>query len=112
MLSSDRGGTPLKQDRRASTGALAELASRQPEGALEILDAHLVPGTADQTRAASMVAGHFADTAHALEQPAGGRPTPLGTLTWIRFRVSLALPPGQHAATGSRIERARACGGR
>lgn len=92
-------------------GALAELASRQPGGVLEILDAHLVPGTADQTPAAGLVAGRFAATAHELEQPAGGRPTPLGALTWMRFRVSLELPPGTKAAAGRKVERGKACGG-
>lgn len=92
-------------------GALAELASRQPGGVLEILDAHLVPGTADQTRAASLVAGHFSATAHELEQPPGGRPTPLGAVTWFRFRVSLELPPGARPAAGRKVERGKACGG-
>ncbi len=90
---------------------LGEMASRQPGGVLEILDAHLVPGTADQTRAAAMVAEHFAVTAHELEQPAGGSPTPLGQLTWIRFRVSLELPRGAKATPGRRVVPGKACGG-
>lgn len=90
---------------------LAEMASGQPGGVLVILDAHLVPGTADQTRAAAMVAGHFAGTAHELEQPASGSPTPLGQLTWMRFRVSLELPRGAKAAPGRRAGPGKACGG-
>ena len=91
--------------------ALADLASQQPGGKLQILDAHLVPGTADQARAASLLAGHFATTAHALEQPAGGHPTPLGAITWMRFRISLELPPGEKAAAGRKVQRGDACGG-
>ena len=93
------------------TAPLADLASRQPGGVLEILDAHLVPGTADQTRGAGAVAGHFAETAHELEQPEGGRSTPLGQVTWMRFRVSLELPRGAKAAAGRTVERRTACGG-
>ena len=101
---------------RGSAGdaaALAELASRQPEGTMEILDAHLVPGTADQTRAAGAVAVHFGTTAHALEQPAGnGRATPLGEVTWMRFRVELEIAPGA-ATIGGRVGARRTrCGGR
>ena len=94
----------------AKASALAELASRQPGGVLEILDAHLAPGTADQTRAAGMVASHFAATAHELEQPAGGRPTALGQVTWMRFRVSLELPQGARPAPGQTLERVKVCG--
>lgn len=90
---------------------LAELVSRQPGGVLEILDAHLIPGTGDQARAAAMVAGHFAATAHELEQPAGGRSTPLGQVTWMRFRVLLEVPRGTGAAAGRKVERGKACGG-
>ena len=87
-------------------GQLAQRASGQPEGTLEILDAHLVPGIADQTRAAGMVAGHFLSTAHALDQPAGGRPSPLGQITWLRFRIALAVPPGDAPAPGLLVEHA------
>ena len=93
------------------TAALAELVSRQPGGVLEILDAHLVPGTADQNAAAGVVAGHFATTAHTLEQPVGGRSTPLGRVTWVRFRVSMDVPRGVRAAPGTKVEVGKACGG-
>ncbi len=84
---------------------LAELVSRSPEGTLEILDAHLVPGMADQARAATMVASHFSSTAHRIEQPADGKATPLGKVTWMRFRISLELPAGFRADKGVRMER-------
>lgn len=73
---------------------LAGLVSRAPEGTLTILDANLVPGTADQAAAAAAVASHFGTTAHTLEQPAGGKATALGKLTGMRFRIAIELPAG------------------
>ena len=84
---------------------LAELVSRAPQGKLEILDAHLVPGLADQTETAAMVASHFTTTAHRIERPADGRDTALGRVTWIRFRIGLEFPSGFRAAQGIRLER-------
>jgi len=86
-------------------GRLAELVSRAPQGRLEILDAHLVPGMADQAKAAAMVASHFGSTAHRIEQPADGKVTPLGRVTWMRFRISLELPVGFRPDKGVRLER-------
>jgi len=71
---------------------LATLVSHAPEGTLTILDAHLVPGTADQVPAAATVATHFNSTAHTMESLADGRTTALGRLAWMRFRISLELP--------------------
>jgi hypothetical protein len=76
----------------AAMNRLAELVGRAPEGMIQILDAHLVPGTGDQAKMAAAVASHFNTTAHSLEQPANGQGTPLGKITWIRFRISLELP--------------------
>ena len=93
--------------------ALAELASRQPEGTWEILDAHLVPGTADQTRSAAAAVVDFATTAHELEQPVGhAAATPLGQVTWMRFRVELQLGPEAKAGAGGSVARQTRCGGR
>jgi len=66
---------------------LLQLSGQAAPAKLEILDAHLIGGTANQTQAASLVATHFLSTAHVVEQPIGG-PTPLGAITSIRFRVS------------------------
>ncbi len=93
----------------ADEEALAELVSGQPEGVLEILDASLAPGTADQTRAAGLVASHFETTAHRIEQPEGGRATGLGRIGWMRFRVKLEMRPGVGAVRGVKVER-YACG--
>ena len=83
---------------------LAELASRQPEGVFEILDANLSPGTGDQTRAAGLVASHFGTTAHRIEPAEGGRATALGRIFWIRFRVRLELRPGVRVLPGINTE--------
>ena len=80
----------------AATEALSRLVAEAPEGSFEILDAHLVPGTADQGRMAAAVASHWSTTPHTLEQPGGGGSSPLGKLTWVRFRIALQLPPGFH----------------
>jgi hypothetical protein len=76
----------------AAMNRLAELVGRAPEGTIQILDARLVPGTGDQAKMAAAVASHFSITAHSLEQPEDSHGTPLGKITWIRFRISLELP--------------------
>ena len=84
---------------------LTKLVSRAPEGTVQLLDAHLVPGTGDQGKMAAAVASHFDTTAHSLERPADGKATPLGKVTWIRFRISLELPEGFRADRGIAVER-------
>jgi hypothetical protein len=84
---------------------LAALVGRTPEGTVQLLDAHLVPGTGDQAKMASAVAAHFSMTAHSLERPADGKGTVLGAITWIRFRISLELPEGFRADRGVVVER-------
>jgi hypothetical protein len=96
-----RGGAP------SGTGAERELAaavSKAPEGSLQILDARLIPGTANQAGTAAMVATHFNASAHTMEEPAGGNGTALGKLTWVRFRIRFDLPMGFKADKGLRIE--------
>lgn len=73
---------------------LAAFVSQSPEAVLTILDAHLVPGTADQARTAATVATHFLTTPHTIENPPDGKPTTLGKLTWMRFRIAFDLPQG------------------
>jgi hypothetical protein len=90
--------------------ALATLVSHAPEGTLTILDAHLVPGAADQVPAAAAVSTQFTSTAHALERPADGGTTALGRLTWMRFRISLELPAGFKPDTRLAITR-QTCAG-
>jgi hypothetical protein len=85
---------------------LAGLVGAAPEGTLEILDARLVPGSADQSAGAAVVASHFQTTAHQVDAAAGS--TPLGRLEWMRFRLRMDLPRGSVAAPGVKTE-ARAC---
>jgi hypothetical protein len=73
---------------------LAETVSRAPAGVIQILDASLVPGTANQAKMAAAVASHFSTTAHTVEEPAEGNGSTLGRLTWIRFRIGFDLPLG------------------
>jgi hypothetical protein len=78
----------------AAEAQLAELAERAPEGTLRILDARLVPGTANQAQTAALVATHLESTAHSVEQPMKGNDMPLGRVTWLRFRIEFAVPVG------------------
>ncbi len=95
----------------AEEARLAELVTSQPEGVLEILDASLAPGTADQTRAAGLVSSHYGTAAHRIEQPAGGRATALGCIGWMQFRVKLELGRGVRVPAGV-LEERFPCGGR
>jgi hypothetical protein len=82
------GATPGSQQ------ALAALVSRTSGGTLTILDAKLVPGTADQAQTSATLAVHFTSTVHTIDAPAGGKATPLGRISWMRFRIALQLPEG------------------
>ncbi len=73
---------------------LGTLVSKAAEGTLQILDAKLIPGTANQAQMAAMVASHFSTTVHTIEEPREGGGSVLGKLSWLRFRVSLDLPRG------------------
>jgi hypothetical protein len=83
---------------------LAAAASKAPEGTLQILDARLIPGSANQAGTAATVATHFNSSAHTVEEPPEGKGTPLGKVTWVRFRVSLDLRPGFQPDKGLKIE--------
>jgi len=83
---------------------LAALAEHAPEGTLKILDARLVPGTANQAQTAAMVATHLESTAHSVEPPADGRDTPLGRVTWLRFRMEFSVPAGFRVEPGVGVE--------
>ena len=84
---------------------LAERVSQAAEGDLEILDAKLIPGMANQAQMAGAVASHFSTTAHMVEEPETGKGTPLGRITWIRFRISFDLPPGFKADHGMTLNK-------
>ena len=87
----------------ASSAKAAELASEQPEGVLQILDARIVPGLADQAQMAATVASHLAETPHTVDQ--AGSSSPLGRVEELRFRVELDLGRGMRGVKGLHEEK-------
>jgi hypothetical protein len=87
----------------AASQKTAMLTLVQPEGELEILNALIAPGMADQWRMAAAVALHFANTPHEVQQ--GAQPSPLGKIEELQFRVRLQLPTGISAGPGVQVER-------
>lgn len=90
---------------------LAQQLALTADATLTILDARLVPGTADQWRMAAAVASHFSSTAHTLVEDPGEAASPLGRLVWLHFRVQLELPSGFRASSFLRTL-PRNCGNR
>jgi len=80
----------------AASSRAAEISTEQPEGELQILNAVMVPGTANQWQMAAAVALHFENTPHEVVQ--GVQPSQLGKLEELQFRVKLELAPGVRAA--------------
>jgi hypothetical protein len=72
--------------------ALMELVRRSSAGQFRILDARLTPGVADAAPFAENWAVQSAKTPHVFESSPGGKSTPLGTLNWMRFSITLWLP--------------------
>jgi len=87
----------------SSSSKVAEIVSEQPEGVLQILDARMVPGLADQALMASAVASHLEETPHEVDQSVA--PSTLGRIEELRFRVKLDLPAGIFAAPGLVVEK-------
>ena len=83
--------------------AAAAVVAEQPEAVLQILDARMVPGLADQGRMASMVAANLSQTPHSVDQ--AEKPTALGRIEELRFRVTMTLAPGLTPASGVRSEK-------
>jgi hypothetical protein len=74
-----------------------ELLRRSSPGQFRILDARLTPGIADAPPFGENWALHSASTPHTVESAPAGKSTPLGTLNWMRFSVTLWLPSGWKA---------------
>ena len=74
---------------RAAAARLYPLIAAAPEATLQILDAEIAGGTANQTAAAATVASHFEQTAHTVRTDLP--PSPLGVLLRLRFRMT--VPP-------------------
>lgn len=87
------GKTPSPRS-QSGLMALLKLSSSAAPAKLEILDAHLVGGTNNQTAAAALVASRFLTTAHVVEAAPPG-PHPLGQIRSLQFRVSF---PEQNVA--------------
>ncbi len=69
--------------------AVARVAETALEGTIEVLDAVLIPGTADSSRSAALVATRYSSTAHTIQPGAAGA---LGEVLSLRFRASLSAP--------------------
>ena len=80
--------TLREPNRPAAGAALFPLLGQACEATLQIMDARIVGGTADQTVVAATVASHFSQTAHTLEPNAP--PSRLGKILWMKFRVRFA----------------------
>lgn len=91
----------------AAMERLAEMPQTAAAGTLTILNARLVPGTANQAPAAAMVAAHFQTTQHTLVQSPDGKGSPQGRVMWMKFRITLLLPSGFHPAAGWQVDRSR-----
>lgn len=69
-----------------------KLARDSLPGEFRILDARLTPGAAKAQPYAANWAFQSAKTPHTDEVPAGGAATPLGSLQWMQFSVTLWVP--------------------
>ena len=101
-----RIGPSAAAEMRAAELRLAALVSLAAEAELTLLDARLVQGTGDQTRAASLVALHPNSSARQVDQPTSGVATPLGRLNWVRFRIRIDLPKSFQADPTLHVVRA------
>lgn len=75
-------------------------------GKFEILDAHLVSGSADPAPFASQWAAVFDRMPHALDSGTG-KPTPQGELHSLRFKLTLWLPDSWKASAGGKTTRGK-----
>ncbi|ADV81826.1 hypothetical protein AciPR4_0993 [Terriglobus saanensis SP1PR4] len=90
------GAKPTAEQSAAMARLIALSAAASP-AIFTILDAHLIGGTGDQFVMAAAVASHFSTTAHVVEQPSGPHSSPLGKITWMRFRLEFpAVDTGSH----------------
>lgn len=86
----------LKEPNRPAAGAaLFPLLAEACTASLQILDARIAGGSADQALMAATVAQHFSQTAHTVDTSAP--PSPLGRILWMRFRVKVGEEPKRPA---------------
>jgi hypothetical protein len=92
---------PGEAKARASQGLMA-LMLEASAGQLRILNARIVPGTADAAPFAGRWAAQSSKTPHTTAEGIGqgsGR----GEIQWIRFSITLSLPAGWKAPKGSAV---------
>lgn len=78
----------LKEPNRPAVGAaLFPLLAEACAATLQIVDARIAGGSADQTAMAATVAQHFSQTAHTVDTSAPA--SRLGKILWMRFRVTV-----------------------
>jgi len=88
----------LKEPNRPAAGAaLFPLLAEACTASLQILDARIAGGSADQALMAATVAQHFSQTAHTVDTSAP--PSKLGRILWMRFRVKVE---GEQRRTGKK----------
>lgn len=71
---------------------LVELQHHASSGELRILDAAIVPGVADPAPYAQAWAQAASRAQHETEAAPGSKSSPLGTLNWMRFSLTLWFP--------------------
>jgi hypothetical protein len=71
---------------------LLQLEDGASSGQFRILDARIVPGTADPLPFAQAWALAFTRSRHQIEPVAAGQASPQGKLVWMRFALTLGFP--------------------
>ena len=89
---------PTSPGLRAMTRLLA-LQKRASSGEVRILDAHIVPGVSDPAPYAQSWALASSQTRQEVDAARDGKSSPLGSLNWMRFVLTLWLPRGWRAPT-------------
>lgn len=84
--------TMKEPNRPAAGAALFPLLAEACTATLQIVDARIAGGSADQSLMAATVAQHFSQTAHTVDTSAPA--SKLGKVLWMRFRVTVGAVGG------------------
>ena len=98
--------SPTAEQAQANAHLIALSVAASP-ATFTILDARLIGGTGDQFVMAAAVASHLSTTAHVVEQSSSLHDSPLGKITWIRFRVDFPFAGDGHRRSCGRDSVAR-----
>jgi hypothetical protein len=96
--------TPVQAPVQNPMQRIMDLAQQSASGEFRILDARLTPGIADAAPFAENWALRSARTPHTVAPAPDGKATPLGSLNWIRFSITLWLPAAWKAPQALRAE--------